>query len=195
FFFQAEDGIRAFHVTGVQTCALPIWSPPRGRAAVLLGMAVAPLGAVGYVLWVGHRTGGGPLGYLDVQAGWRNGFDGGYAFARFTAEKFTAPATVPAGLALVVGVGLLVWLYGVCVRQRQPLGLLVYAGAVTVLALCASSYFGSKPRLLLPAFPLLLPLALGLARLRTPRSAAVLGTLAVASAVYGAFWLNGSGPP
>src|SRR5436309_11504067 len=37
FFFQAEDGIRDFHVTGVQTCALPIsfgatasgdlWSP------------------------------------------------------------------------------------------------------------------------------------------------------------------------
>src|SRR5690606_41663934 len=25
FFLQAEDGIRAFHVTGVQTCALPIW--------------------------------------------------------------------------------------------------------------------------------------------------------------------------
>src|SRR5271165_5803442 len=24
FFFQAEDGIRVFHVTGVQTCALPI---------------------------------------------------------------------------------------------------------------------------------------------------------------------------
>src|SRR5690606_40116409 len=25
FFFQAEDGIRVFHVTGVQTCALPIF--------------------------------------------------------------------------------------------------------------------------------------------------------------------------
>src|SRR5690606_40019198 len=24
FYFQAEDGIRDFHVTGVQTCALPI---------------------------------------------------------------------------------------------------------------------------------------------------------------------------
>src|SRR5207253_3707642 len=24
-FFQAEDGIRDGHVTGVQTCALPIW--------------------------------------------------------------------------------------------------------------------------------------------------------------------------
>src|SRR6266704_6481167 len=25
FFFQAEDGIRVRNVTGVQTCALPIW--------------------------------------------------------------------------------------------------------------------------------------------------------------------------
>src|SRR5690606_39539228 len=32
FFFQAEDGIRDFHVTGVQTCALPIY-PARHRLA------------------------------------------------------------------------------------------------------------------------------------------------------------------
>src|SRR5690606_39833808 len=32
-FFQAEDGIRDFHVTGVQTCALPIWpAGPAGRS-------------------------------------------------------------------------------------------------------------------------------------------------------------------
>ncbi|GAB2787433.1 glycosyltransferase family 39 protein [Streptomyces chlorus] len=160
-----------------------------------LALFVAPLGAAGYVLWVGHRTGKGPFGYLDVQAGWRNGFDGGFAFARFTAEKFTSFPSALAGLGLVLGVGLLVRLYVLCVRQRQPLPLLVYAGVVTVLALCASSYFGSKPRLLMPAFPLLLPLALTLARLRTPRSALVVGSVAVASAVYGAFWLNGSGPP
>src|SRR5437660_9721609 len=29
FFFQAEDGIRDGHVTGVQTCALPISNPTR----------------------------------------------------------------------------------------------------------------------------------------------------------------------
>src|SRR5437879_13372229 len=28
FFFQAEDGIRETSVTGVQTCALPIYQPP-----------------------------------------------------------------------------------------------------------------------------------------------------------------------
>ncbi|GGR54350.1 mannosyltransferase family protein [Streptomyces aurantiogriseus] len=197
----------AARTEGAQTAARapqsPPGAPPRraptpgggGVAERALGLLLAPLGAVGYVLWVGHHTGKGPLGYLDVQAGWRNGFDGGYAFARFIIDKFTSIPSAFAGLGLIVGVALLLWLYLVCVRQRQPLPLLVYAGVVLALALCASSYFGSKPRLLLPAFPLLLPLALALARLRTPRSALVVAGVAVASAVYGAWWLNGSGPP
>src|SRR5439155_11483005 len=33
FFFQAEDGIRDGHVTGVQTCALPILSPKSASTA------------------------------------------------------------------------------------------------------------------------------------------------------------------
>src|SRR5207249_8054503 len=37
FFFQAEDGIRDRNVTGVQTCALPIFQP----------QAVSPKGAQG----------------------------------------------------------------------------------------------------------------------------------------------------
>src|SRR5262249_58555323 len=32
FFFQAEDGIRDWSVTGVQTCALPIWRRRDGGA-------------------------------------------------------------------------------------------------------------------------------------------------------------------
>src|SRR5439155_11254370 len=46
FFFQAEDGIRDGHVTGVQTCALPIFS---FSCSVFSGVntarsAVVPLG-------------------------------------------------------------------------------------------------------------------------------------------------------
>src|SRR6266576_4591898 len=33
FFFQAEDGIRDLYVTGVQTCALPIWFGGRDALA------------------------------------------------------------------------------------------------------------------------------------------------------------------
>src|SRR5690606_39666132 len=48
FFFQAEDGIRDFHVTGVQTCALPIYgdrgrrSPDRAIRSAMLGRGVSP---------------------------------------------------------------------------------------------------------------------------------------------------------
>src|SRR2546430_9104557 len=34
FFFQAEDGIRDLTVTGVQTCALPIWVCGQGEHAI-----------------------------------------------------------------------------------------------------------------------------------------------------------------
>src|SRR5256886_13477910 len=45
FFFQAEDGIRDLTVTGVQTCALPIFLGPRDqlqRGVVGLAHARAP---------------------------------------------------------------------------------------------------------------------------------------------------------
>src|SRR5437016_9203909 len=58
FFFQAEDGIRDWSVTGVQTCALPISDilipagpighlepSPRDRADIARGLAL--LGAIG----------------------------------------------------------------------------------------------------------------------------------------------------
>ncbi|KAB7833672.1 glycosyltransferase family 39 protein [Streptomyces mobaraensis] len=164
-----------------------------GPRRMLLGVALAPLGWLGYVVWVGVRT-GDPVGYLDVQGGWGNGFDGGVAFGSFIAGRF-AGAAWPAGLGLLVGVVLVVWLYVAGARRGQPLPLLVYSGTVLLLALTAKGYFGSKPRLMLPAFPLLLPLATALARLRTARAAATAGALALAAACYGAFWLNGSGPP
>src|SRR5258708_14827996 len=41
FFFQAEDGIRDDLVTGVQTCALPIWPLRRAGPAELVRRAVA----------------------------------------------------------------------------------------------------------------------------------------------------------
>src|SRR5690625_7578409 len=42
FFFQAEDGIRDGHVTGVQTCALPISSARSGPPPSSHQSALAP---------------------------------------------------------------------------------------------------------------------------------------------------------
>src|SRR5690606_41078292 len=58
FFFQAEDGIRDFHVTGVQTCALPIsrnprlssrWKSPNAGSSRAHEVAVATSSRPGFV--------------------------------------------------------------------------------------------------------------------------------------------------
>src|SRR5205085_4962301 len=45
FFFQAEDGIRDLTVTGVQTCALPIWA----KMLHTRFKAVCSLGSCGFL--------------------------------------------------------------------------------------------------------------------------------------------------
>src|ERR671912_787702 len=47
FFFQAEDGIRDIGVTGVQTCALPIFQLGRRFRALKLWMILRHFGAEG----------------------------------------------------------------------------------------------------------------------------------------------------
>src|SRR3989454_9377796 len=42
FFFQAEDGIRDYKVTGVQTCALPISTWRRARSLATCGACTRP---------------------------------------------------------------------------------------------------------------------------------------------------------
>ncbi|MFD6275433.1 hypothetical protein ACFWFI_07650 [Streptomyces sp. NPDC060209] len=162
----------------------------RRNARMLLGVCLAPLGWLAYVVFVAVRE-GGPFAYFDVQAQWGNSIDGGRALA-----AFIAGLPLPAALGLCAALGLLGWLVFLCVRQRQPLPVLVYGIAVVVVSLIGSGYFGSRPRLMMPAFPLLLPPAVALARLRTAaRTGTVLGALAIGSAAYGAWTLLGPGPP
>jgi len=161
------------------------------RAAA--GALLAPAGLVGYVLWVGGRT-GGLFGYLGVQKAWGNRFDGGYTFARFILGRIAGPA-FPAGIALCAGVWLLLWCQVLAFRRRYPAALQIYSAALLVIVLGASAYIGSKPRLLIPAFVLLIPAATRLAASRKRTAWTVVALLCVISAGYGAFWLNGSGPP
>lgn len=177
----------------VVSAALHHRRAPRPGWRPLLAALVAPLGLVGYLAWVGHQV-GRPAGYFDVVSGWGNGFDGGADFGQWLAGLLTGPSPV-AGVLALVGVAALVGLYAVCVRQHQPVPLLVFAGVLVVLALTTSGYFGSKPRYLVPAFPLLLPPARWLAACRPRVSGPALVALVTVASAYGAVWLLGPGPP
>jgi Dolichyl-phosphate-mannose-protein mannosyltransferase len=166
---------------------------PTSARAVVVGASIAPTGWLGYLGWVAVQT-DDPAGYFGVAEDWGNGFDGGLAFLSWIGGYVAGGDALP-GLLLTIAVASLIGLLALCVWQRQPLPLVIFAGAVVLITLTSSGYFGSKPRYLLPAFPLLLPIAAWLAARRTAVSASIMAVLVGGSAVYGAFWLLGPGPP
>ncbi|MET9888004.1 hypothetical protein ABZZ20_33715 [Streptomyces sp. NPDC006430] len=143
---------------------------------------LAPAGWAAYVTAVGIRM-QDPVGYFTVQQRWGSRFDFG---AGTTASVWRVLTGGPAPLATVVTVGVLAaagLLAVLTVLDRTPLPLLVYTAVLLLISFGGAGYFESKPRFLLPAFPLLLPLAAAMARAR-PRSA-VMVTAGLAGLSYG----------
>ncbi|GHH77656.1 hypothetical protein GCM10018793_26290 [Streptomyces sulfonofaciens] len=156
---------------------------------VLAGTVLAPAGWLGFLGWVGVRTGRWD-GYFAVQRLWRNQWDGGEETWRRVRELFSHDPTPQLHLVLVT-VTLLVStvLFVLSALDRQPLPLLVFTGVLLAITLGSGGVYPPRARFLLPGFPLLLPAALVLARAR-PRWTALTVTAAVAvSAYWGAYML------
>jgi hypothetical protein len=155
-----------------------------------VGGLLAPLGLLGYLGWVGTCT-GSVTGWFDLQErGWGSHFDGGAATVSFAREILASGRSVLEVATLGVLLGGLVLLV-VGVRMRLPWPLLAYAAVVLVMDVGSNGLMNSKIRLLLPAFTLLLPMALGLARRRPGTTTSVLVAAVVASAWFGAYALTG----
>ncbi|MER6027271.1 hypothetical protein [Streptomyces sp. NPDC001851] len=163
----------------------------RGKVSHRLwtGAALAPLGWTAYVLWVGRQKGDLTGGYFEVQRLWGSRFDFGRGSLDFVRAMLLHGGrfVFPVALALVLAGAVL---YALLCLDRAPLPLLVYSGALLLVALGGSGFFESKPRFLLPAFPLLLPLARGLAgmaRARPWHATVLVASLAGLSCLYGAY--------
>ncbi|MGA4839964.1 mannosyltransferase family protein [Streptomyces sp. G45] len=168
----------------------------RFDARALLGAALAPLGWLAYVGWVGVRLGRWD-GYFAVQKWWHNEWDGGVGTLRWMKQLFLVER--PQLFLVLVTIVLLgsVVLYVLSVAGRaQPLPLLVFTGLLLAIVLGSSGVYFPRARFLLPGFPLLLPVALALARSRARVAVPVVAGAALASAAFGGHmllvWL---GPP
>ena len=155
----------------------------------MLAVLLAPLGLLGYLGFVGWRT-GSPTGWFTIQStGWGSRFDGGASLLRFLGRALTDGHEVY-DLAVLLSLAASVTLLVVAVRMRLPWPLLVYAAAVLVTVWASDGQIHSRVRLLLPAFPLLIPVAVGLARRRTGTAVAVVVAAALASAWFGGYTLT-----
>ncbi|MFF5958380.1 hypothetical protein [Streptomyces luteogriseus] len=166
----------------------------------LAAVAIAPLGLFGYLAWVNYRM-GDLNGYSKLQDGaWGHKFDWGvHSFNVLTSIPvghfdylFAMPFEDVIGVCVVLMVPVLTVLL---IRLRPPAVLVVYTVLSYLMVMTTQQYFGNVSRYLLPLFPLFVPLALAMRRLRWPSLTAVLGMAALASGSYAGYVLFVLGVP
>ena len=156
------------------------WRP---LAAALL----APLGLLGFLAYVAVRTGRLDGWFWIENHTFHMRFDWGTSTLQELKRIFLDAGGVPGllvALAIVAGTLLLLW----SLTERIPPCLHVYTVLVVVMALMSSAnWIGSKPRFILPAFLLALPVARLLAPLRTSVLVPLIAVLTALSTWFGLY--------
>ncbi len=142
-------------------------------------LLLAPIGYAGYLAYAASRL-GGLGGYFRLQ---REHFGTRFDFGAHTLHVLDSGLT---GTALVV-IGTVLLLVVLAV-PRVPLAVFAFALLIVAEALGSATDFSSMPRHLMPAFPLLIPLASLVTSRARPLVGATLVTLALLSGWYGG-WL------
>ncbi|HEV2782509.1 MAG TPA: hypothetical protein VGX25_24210 [Actinophytocola sp.] len=152
-----------------------------------VGGVLAPVGLIGYLAWVGAQLGAWNAWFTVQQNGWNSGFDGGVATWDFAVEVLTGVRREAYEFATIGLIIVALVLAVICVVRRVEWPLLVYGIGVLTMDLASSGLMNSKIRLMVPAFTLLIPIAINLAKRRTSTMVLTLCGLAVASAWFGAY--------
>jgi hypothetical protein len=131
----------------------------RARWDALAAILLAPAGMAGYLLWIASVT-GRLDGYFVVQKqGWGSGFDFGWATAQWFVHTWSGDRAVFTVLTTWIVLAAVVLLAIGATRQRMPWQLWLFSFLVLVFIIGSSGVQWDKVRLLLVAFPLLLPIA------------------------------------
>ncbi|MGW2678573.1 glycosyltransferase family 39 protein [Streptomyces sp. NPDC001436] len=157
--------------------------PAVGR--IVTASLIAPLGWFGYVGYVGWHFGRWD-GYFELQRRWGSVYDGGFDTLRELWNTFTEVHTtlnhVVVSLTVVTSVVLFVLMTR---RRRPPIVVWIFAAMIMLVALGGAGFYFSKMRFIMPAFPLLFPFALALARARRSTVLWILGSATAVSALFG----------
>jgi hypothetical protein len=176
-------------VAVVMAAALVALMRMRDGLRPVWAFVLAPLGLIGYLAWVAHTLDRLDGWFYMQDRGWHLSFDGGRSTLHTLVHRVLLEPTrlelYEVSAVLVASVVLLVLL----AYLRPPWPLLAFAAGLLALTLGGEGYYHSKSRFLLPAFPLLLPIAVALRRTTLRTSALVLSVIALASAWYGAYLL------
>jgi Gpi18-like mannosyltransferase len=155
----------------------------------LAALLLAPLGLLGYwafTAWALHQ----PEGWLWAEKVNHNSFDWGHSTLLILKNAIIDGPHPPVALTLLV-IAAAVTLTLCSLTERIPVGLHAYTLVVVLIAVATGPYYlGSKPRFLLPAVLLGLPLARLLARARTWVLIPLIALLAAASTWFSLYLIT-----
>ena len=183
-------------IAAIAIAALPpVIRAIREREPVVAGwrpavaLITAPLGLAGYwaySAWATHHL----AGFAWVEKNAHNSFDWGKGIIVAAKQAVISGPTAGVALTLLV-IAAAVILTGCSLAERIPVYLHVYTLVVVVLALAPGPfYLGSKPRFLLPAMLLGLPLARLLAKAPVWVLVPLIGVFAAASTWFGIYLMT-----
>jgi hypothetical protein len=154
-----------------------------------IALVVPPLGPIGYLGYVAVRM-GSLSGYLKAQKDWGTGFSNVHnVLYRIhqgvlgTGSYSTYPYLITTAVILVVPVMIIFMLI-----QRLPWELVCYTVLLAIIVYASIHVYPVVPREFLAIFPILLPVAMALAKVRRPGALPVLLTaLALAAGWYACY--------
>jgi hypothetical protein len=195
----------AIAVVALVVAARAWWQTPGDRRWTATGLrpwlapALSPLGVIAYFAFLRGRVGSWTAWFDVEQRGWHMHSDPGVSVVTNSVRAFSKTfrffehprgTLIPEGMTpiiLIAAVALAILL----ARMRSVwLEVRLYGVAFLVLMFITGNSYASLPRVLVPAFPLLIPVAVWLARRSTAVSMSVLACSLAAASYLGVLWFD-----
>jgi hypothetical protein len=158
----------------------------RGVAASAAGLSSTAV----YLIFIAIRSGKINGWFTVEERGWGTHFDGGRSFVHFASSVLHDPSRLGAPafpvLAIMVGFVLVV----VILATRESLPFFAIGAATLITVFGSTNFWHSRPRLLLAAAILVVPMAGLLNRVNSRALAPLLGTACLASFWFGAYMVT-----
>jgi hypothetical protein len=149
----------------IAACAVAALFAIRDRREwkALIAPLLAPVGFIGFQLWLGAHTGEAGVWFRVQTEAWGEGTSFGLTAVRRTVKAFSHPLTSPTDTITAVTVATTILLLWFLRKHRLPAAFNAYI-AVVLLLMVLPSTVTARPRFLYTAFPLLIVAAVWLER-------------------------------